>query len=106
MMTAEDIRRQLAAYTYRPGWSFELLEGHLEGLRVRIVGTVEDAYRPGEHIDLGINVWLGPMDSPAALDRWLAYRRGRVELHESREWLRRDGRHVDDPHAETWGATE
>lgn len=99
-MTAEEIRRQLAGYTYRPGWTFELVEGHCEGLQVRIVGTVEDAYHPGRLIDLGINDWLPPVCTPEDLDRWLAYRLQRVEIHEEREWLRRDGRHIDDPHAE------
>lgn len=98
-MTAEQVRRQMASYTYRPRWTFELIEGHCEGLQTRMVGPVEDSYHPGRTIDLGINDWLPPLATPDDLDRWMAYRCQRIEIHESREWLRRNGVLVNDPHA-------
>jgi hypothetical protein len=33
-----------------------------------------------------------------ALEEWLAWRLGRLEVHEMREFLKRDGRVIFDPH--------
>jgi hypothetical protein len=43
---------------------------------------------------------LPPMPSVEYLDVWLQWRLNRIEIHEAREHLRRDGKPVFDPHRE------
>jgi hypothetical protein len=49
-------------------------------------------------MDLGIDSPIPPMADTDALHRWLIWRLGRVESHESREFYRVDGFPLFDPH--------
>lgn len=102
MLTTDDLRAILAATSYRPGWRLSIHENPWEGPYLRVVATLDDAYSPGTPIDIGVTSYPSPNDlaNPAAFDRWLAWRLGRIESHESREWLRRDGRALYDPHTQ------
>lgn len=90
-----DLASRIARYSYKPGWRVDLC------LRVR--ATVPDSRNPGQttpiesKVDLpeGIGGW-----TDEALDGWLEKRLIFVETHEVREWLRRDGVLVNDPHGE------
>jgi hypothetical protein len=101
-MTLAQIQASLADVTLQPGWSVFAWQHDHEGVWVTIRARVEDAYRPGEgeRIDLGINSPLPPIPDVAYLDAWLEWRLGIIARHESREWFRRGGRPVFDPHAD------
>jgi hypothetical protein len=47
---------------------------------------------------LDVHSMLPPMRDTIALEEWLAWRLGRLEVHEMREFLKRDGRVIFDPH--------
>lgn len=98
MMTVAQIADTLARTTYRPEWTFTVYEDEYEGVHIRIVAPVDNAY-DGKPITLGINSPLPPFDTRAELLRWLGWRLRRCESHESREWLQYDGKPVSDPHA-------
>jgi hypothetical protein len=101
-VTPEQVQAHLDELDYKPGWTFHAYAGRWEGMHVAIGARMPDSYHPGQMIDLQVECFLSPNDhaSPEALDTWLLYRLARIEVHETREFLRRDGRPVDDPHAE------
>lgn len=99
-LTVPELQAALDRVTYRPGWTFTAYEHPFEGPHLLIVAPVPNAYRPEETVDLGIRSPLPPMWTEHGLIVWLAWRLGRVESHEMREWLRVDGRAPFDPHAE------
>ena len=99
-MTLDQMRSHLAAVSYMPGWTLELVEGSLmdEGHQLRVRAEVANAYRPNESVPLDIWTYLPPMDTPAQFDRWLAWRLSRIQIHEGLEWLQRNGKPIFDPH--------
>jgi hypothetical protein len=99
MLTTAQIRDELLRVTYRSGWSFEVYDGAFEGQHIVIRAKVIDAYHPGQTVDLDVHSMLPPMPDAAYLHRWLAWRLGRLELHEMREHLHLDGKPIFDPHA-------
>jgi hypothetical protein len=98
MLTIEQVRAEVAKVTYRPGWTFAVAEHGFEDPWLRIVAPVADGYDPGQSIDLGIDSPIPPMADTDALHRWLIWRLGRVESHESREFYRVGGFPLFDPH--------
>jgi hypothetical protein len=98
VLSTEQIRTVLSRCSYKPGWSWEVHEDPWEGVYVRFLVDVPDSYGMGEHTTLGIDSWLAPQVSERSLHLWLAWRLGRIESHEMREWLKVDGRPVFDPH--------
>jgi hypothetical protein len=94
-----DVQELLSRAVYRSGWVFTASDSR-EGVRVRIEATVDDRSGGGQR-DLGIDTWPSPNDvaDADAFYVWLAWRLQRIENHESREYLRIDGRIYDDPHA-------
>lgn len=101
-------RWQLARFTYKPGWKMRVeplhrLDPAKHGVGVLIITVrVEDTYRPGVMVDVESvrALYPGTHDQDAdhfamLVAAWLKD----VEIHESREWLRRDGEVFDDPHA-------
>lgn len=99
MLTTEQIREHLTHLSYKPGWSFEVYDGRWEGQHIAIRGEVEDSYRPGEKTVLDVHSMLPPMTGTGALEAWLIWRLCRLEVHEAREFFKRDGRVLFDPHA-------
>lgn len=100
LLTTEQIRAHLGRLTYKPGWSFEVRDAAWEGPFVRILVEVEDSYSPGATTILGINSFIPAVTSPEALEHWLLQRIIRIESHEAREFFKRDGQVVFDPHAD------
>lgn len=94
------IQTYLQRVTYRPGWTIVAYSDPWEGVIIRIVGSVENSYDPGHFIDLGVVSYLPPVQTVDELSQWLAWRLGRIENHEMREWLKCDGKPIYDPHAE------
>lgn len=106
------LRGELSRFTYRPGWRLEIdpvgadgtvLSG---GFVLRVSYRAADSYHPERVSRIGVvrpvPDYLGPeLGRPRAEEefgRWLAHELLEVERHESREWLRRDGKVFDDPH--------
>lgn len=100
MLSTAEIARHLDRLTYRPGWTFEVYDGRFEGQHLVIRAEVDNSYQPGQLVVLDIHSMLPPMRDVAALEDWLGWRLRRVESHEQREWFKRDGVPVADPHAE------
>lgn len=97
----EWVREQLARFTYKPGWKFEVRNSDIPpAAYVAISFEAEDTYNPGKIVNPGMGAYL--YEVPDTEDRfaaWLASKVKAMEVHESREWLRRDGQMWDDPHA-------
>lgn len=99
MLTLHEVQTELARITYKPGWTLKARQSMFEGVVLRIVAEgLINSYRPKETIDIGIDSFLPPVESVEQLHSWLAWRLDRIESHESREWLKRDGRVLFDPH--------
>jgi hypothetical protein len=99
MLTTQEICEELAKVTYKDGWRFIAYDGVWEGQHLVITALVPDAYRSGRLIRLEVHSMLPPIPEVAYLHRWLAWRLGRIELHEMREFYRIDGVRLFDPHA-------
>jgi hypothetical protein len=67
---------------------------------LRIVARRARLHQPRREHRPGIDDWIPPLPDLEALWRFLAWRLGRIELHEMREWLRVDSRPVFNPHPE------
>lgn len=98
MMSLAEIQAVLDRVSYKPGWRFYVAEHPREGRLLRIEADVPDS-ATSDSLTLGINSWLPPMADEAQLVSWLQWRIGRIELHEAAEFLRVDGRVLDDPHS-------
>ena len=98
-LTTAEIQAELERVTYKPGWSFTCYDGRWEGQHLVITVDVLDAGRPGQSVTLDVHSSLPPIPDVAYLHTWLAWRLGRIENHEMREFLRVDGHAVFDPHA-------
>jgi hypothetical protein len=99
-LTTCEIRHHLEKITYRPNWTFRVYDGTFEGQHLVINAEVENSYSRGDWVYLDIHTFMPPMASTADLERFLAWRLARIEVHEMREWLKRDGKAIYDPHAE------
>src|SRR3954451_23959390 len=100
MLSTTEIRDCLGRCEYKPGWSWRLREDSWEGLFVRFLVEIDDSYGTGA-LTLGIDSWLPPQVSEESLRLWMAWRLGRIESHEMREFFKVDGRPVFDPHVVT-----
>jgi hypothetical protein len=100
VLSTAEIRDCLERCAYKPGWTWTLREDPWEGLFVRFLVEIEDSYGTGT-LTLGIDSWLPPQVSEESLRLWMAWRLGRIESHEMREFFKVDGRPVFDPHVVT-----
>lgn len=100
MLTMREIQEHLEKVTYKPGWAFQAYEGLWEGHHVVIDAYLPDSYHPGQGVTVNIHSMLPPLEDTRALERWLMWRLGRIEIHEMREFFKVDGTVVSDPHAE------
>lgn len=98
-MSVEQMQAVLDQVTYKPGWKFTVYQGEWEGPHVVITTQVIDAYDPTQSTVLDVHSSLPPMRDEDQLMEWLAWRLGRIEVHEMREFLKFDGQPVFDPHA-------
>lgn len=102
MLTTGQIILHLARLSYKPGWKFEYYVGLHEGPHLVIWTRVKDAFNPEQTVDLDVQCFLSPNDieSEETLNKYLAYRLGRIESHECREFFKHDGKVIDSPHKE------
>jgi hypothetical protein len=99
-LTYEELRAELENYRYRDGWSLSVFVDPWEGNCLYVVAEVDNAYSPGDPVELRIRSNIPPIPSAAYFAIWLQWRLSLIESHESREYFRRiqDGRPVFDPH--------
>lgn len=100
MLTSKQINEHLSHISYKDGWKFEVHESEWEGPFIRILVDVPDTYNEGETTTLGINTFIPPTKDTEEFERWLLARVIRIESHEAREFFKRDGEVIFDPHAE------
>ena len=98
-LTVAQMVEHLEHLTYRPDWMFELYTGRHEGPHIAIHANLPDAERPGHNVVVRIDSNIPPMRTVEDFEQWLLWRLSIIEVHEAREWFRRDGRPVSDPHA-------
>ena len=107
------LNQELARYTYKPGWSLQIVPRDVWGAQLQIEAQVVDSRQP-----IGDEAWhrrpltlktvkivfKTAMDVPFGNSAVFAWKLQQaileMEQHESREWLRRDGEIYDDPHKE------
>lgn len=99
MLSSHALAEHAKRLSYKPGWLLSVYDDEFEGPHLFIVARVPNAYG-GPLIELGIRSAIPPMDSLGQFERWVMWRVIRVESHEAREFLRRDGEVVFDPHRE------
>jgi hypothetical protein len=87
------IEAHLARLSYRPGWKFAVYTGRYEGPHICITADLADSVNVGQTLRVRIDSQLPPFE------RWLLWRLAIIESHECREWFKRDGKAIADPHA-------
>jgi hypothetical protein len=100
VLTTGEIAAHLERLSYKDGWEFSVYDGRWEGQHLVIRTVVPDTYHPGESLVLDVHSMLPPMRDTAQLEEWLAWRLARIEVHEMREFFKRDGQVLFSPHAE------
>jgi hypothetical protein len=99
VLTHDEIVREVARMSYRPGWVLSVFLDPFEGSCFRVVASVPNAYRPDEPTELRVNSRMPPLADLDALRVWVWHRLDLIERHECREWFKIDGRLVFDPHS-------
>jgi len=97
-LTLEQLQAEIKRYTYRPGWQMSVFQDPFEGPCFYLLAHVQDAYNPTQTVPLGIRSNIPPMRTVEAFGEWLQWRLIQVEIHEAREYLRRDNKILYDPH--------
>jgi hypothetical protein len=98
-LSVHEMQAHLRRITYRPGWRFDLYPGAWEGPHLEVLADVPDADGMGELVTVSVVSAVPPMDTLDQFERWLGWRLARIESHEMREFLKRDGVAIYDPHA-------
>lgn len=98
MLSVQEVQQHLTRLSYKPGWEFECYEGRWEGMHIVIRTPVEDAFNPGQTVVLDVHCFFPRPESTEELERWLMWRLARIEVHEMREFFKRDGKVIDSPH--------
>jgi hypothetical protein len=96
------IKEQLARFTYKAGWRFDVLPDVVFGMGYfQTSFKCEDTYNPGVMTEVckRVPLYSVPYGNPEVFARWLEAEIQDVEIHESREWLKRDGVIYNNPHA-------
>lgn len=103
-MTITELRDLLARVSYKPGWSFHLIEGAaplLVNLRVFFQSHDSTGEKSGT-VKIQTNAVIPRMDLAFWREddaiRAISGEIVQLEMYEFREWLKVDGKPVDDPH--------
>ena len=97
-LTLEQLQGEVARFSYRPGWELSVFPDVWEGAVLRVVAKVPDAYHPDNLTPLQINSRIPPIPDVVYFGHYLLWRLLLIESHECREWLRRDGVMLFNPH--------
>lgn len=99
-LTFEALAQEITRYTYRPGWGLEVFNDPWEGPCLYVTMTLPDAMDPTGKATTSIRVRsaVPPIPSAEYFGHWLLWRLDQIERHECREFLRRDGEQLFNPH--------
>lgn len=92
---------QLKRFTYKPGFKMRVQPNlGFMGPCILLTMKVEDTYHPGVFVEVMKPCPLEgvPAGNEQIFAQWLAGQLQELEIHESREWLKRDGVIYDNPH--------
>ena len=99
MLSTRELQGIVERITYKPGWTIKVYDGRWEGQHLVITTVVPDAYHLEQTTTVDVHSSLPPMQNESQFCEWLAWRLGRIESHEMREFFRVDGKPIYDPHA-------
>jgi hypothetical protein len=100
------MQHELARYTYRPGWEMTISTVPNRPATLIVRYPAADSRNPGHERWFRAHRPIVQFPPPPGVNReeWFARTLQAIlldlEAHESREWLRRDGQLVDDPHTD------
>jgi hypothetical protein len=99
-LSYEEIRRIVGEFTYKPGWRLIVTSDDVWSrfLVLRLEAEVDDARRPGQKTTIVHQLSFQAMFSEEHVEGFVMAAVQTAEAHETNEWLRRNGRLVDDPH--------
>ncbi len=99
-MTFDEARAFVARYTYKPNVKLELIESSGRGWNLMIICTVPDS-RPPHTVDRVThhNILNSEAVNSTNLSFFVQHSIKTVELHELDEWLKFDGKQLNNPHA-------
>jgi hypothetical protein len=101
-MDVKRLQEVVSRVTYKPGWTFEIYEGHWEGPHIAIHTVLPDSTGEGK-LTICVHSMIPPQKNTESFLEWLAWRLARIEVHEMREFFKYEGRVIYDPHAELAG---
>lgn len=114
----EKLREELARYSYRPNWALSIvpkvsfspgctvatITGYELSVVMRVVnsrdGETEIEVPSGQPVPADLLHYCDCRHWKTEFSNWLTQCIRKLEIHESREWLRRDGKLTSDPHAD------
>ncbi len=98
-LASVDLQKEIRKYEYRD-WILYVFDDPYEGPRLYIIANVPDAYdlEGKRTIQLRAVTPIPPIPSAGYFQEWLSWRLRQMEIHESLEHLRYEGRIVRDPH--------
>ena len=98
MLTTHDLQQALKNITYRDGWKMRVYEGVFEGAHLEIIALLEDSVELGKTTEFKVYSAIPPMLTIEQFHLFLSWRLRRIEIHESMEWLKLNGKAIYDPH--------
>lgn len=99
MLSAEELRAVFDGFTYRPGWQFVVVDDRWEGLSTSPSAPTSTTPTGLAKRSRSTSCRRSRRsDDEQQVKDWLAWRLQRIEVHESREWLRYRGERVNSPH--------
>lgn len=103
-LTVKRLQEELARWTYKPGWEMRIVADPSPWVSAMLIVRFHapDSRDPSRTIPVEARevVDMGVIEGYVPFGVWLSSRLLRMEHHESREWLKRDGEIYDDPHRE------
>ena len=104
MASYDWLAAELRRYTYKPGYQLLLDRGTMRDWpRLIVKYEAPDSRDPSRRIPIVAQQIIPDLPEDAEFfATWLERALFDIEVHESREWLRRDGTVCNDPHADRW----
>jgi hypothetical protein len=96
-MTFSELKAELARYSFMPGWSFRVELDFMGGWLVT-TATVMDSRQPDQMTTVTSRTHIPSHLPREMLSHWMLITVEGLMIHEGREWLKRDGTLISDPH--------
>lgn len=88
----------VASLTYKPGWRFSVGNSDEYGITVHLNFDAPDSNQPDVPFTGHIAVQVPAMINLEVFLHYIQHLVYKAEQHESKEWLRFEGRRIDEPH--------